>query len=609
MHWNRKQKFFFLKIWKALGKLRVNLRNYYLHYIKEYAKFLFGLLGTFSIVTLILEFGFYYPIELRPIVKFINSSIINYMIFYELLVFLFNYEKIKYYFQERKPEAVIAILVIIQKIFSKDIIFFFETLEWGEIDAETAPLAFLALNQSFLIFSNFISFLRSTQFYNINRLNPSFMFFVSFAAIIFIGILFLAMPKMHNKSISFIDLLFTVISATCVTGLSTINISEVLSFRGQVVLMLLIQVGGLGLITLTSFFSIFLVGQASVSDTLMMKDLLSEEAIGRVKKLIRDITIQTIIIETLGAIYLYLTFPSKLEIYGFDKIFFCIFHSVSAFCNAGFSLLSAGLSDQNIWNEKLFLTGIMFLIIFGGLGFSTSQDLYRKIFIYRKQHYRLSVSTKLGLIIYILLFFLGIVAYFNLEQNYTLKNLSFFDQLFHSLFYSVTTRTAGFNTLDLNKMSEVTVFFSLLLMWVGASPNSTGGGIKTTTLAVSFLQIYGYIRGTEKLEVFNRNIPRGSIRRASTTIVLSLFIIFLAIFGIMLKENFAFIDICFEVVSAYGTVGLSRGLTPELSSISKVYLCFVMFAGRVGILTILIAMIPKQTPYRYDLPTEYVLVG
>lgn len=609
MRWNRKQKFFFLKICRVLSTVRLNLRNYYLHRVKDYAKILLGILGTLSILTLILEFGFYYPPELRPIIKFINSSIVNYMIVYELMSFLFQYEKINQYFHERKPEAVITILVIIQKIFSKDIIFFLETLQWGEIDAETAPLAFLALNQIFFIVSNFVSFLRSTHFYDINRLNPSFMFFVSFAAIIVVGILFLSMPKMHNKPISFIDLLFTVISATCVTGLSTIDISESLSFRGQVVLMFLIQVGGLGLITLTSFFSMFLAGQASVSDTLMMKDLLSEDAIGKVKKLIRDITIQTIIIETLGAIYLYLTFPENLNIHGFDKIFFCIFHSVSAFCNAGFSLLSAGLSDQNVWNEKLFLSGIMFLIIFGGLGFSTLQDLYRKIFVHRKQNYRLSVSTKLGLIIYGLLFFLGIFAYFHLEKNYTLKDLSFSDKLFHSLFYSITTRTAGFNTLDLSKMGEVTVFFSLLLMWVGASPNSTGGGIKTTTLAVSFLQIYGYIRGTEKLEVFNRNIPRGSIRRASTTIVLSLFIIFVAIFGLMLNESFPFLDICFEVVSAYGTVGLSRGLTPHLSTASKIYLCLVMFAGRVGILTILIAMIPKQTPYRYDLPTEYVLVG
>ncbi|MCX7999197.1 MAG: portal protein, partial [Leptospiraceae bacterium] len=577
-----------------MGEFRITARNYYSHSIREYAKILFGLFGTLSILTLILEFGFYYPSELNSIIKFINSSIINYMLFYEFLVFLFHYENYRHYWKERKTEATIAILVIIQKIFYKDIIFFFETMQWVGIDAETAPLAFLALNQGFFFISNLASFLRSTRLYYSNKLNPSFMFFISFAAIIIVGILFLAMPKMHNKPIAFIDLLFTVISATCVTGLSTIDISDALSFRGQLVLMFLIQVGGLGLITLTSFFSIFLAGQASVSDTLMMKDLLSEEAIGRVKKLIRDITLQTIIIETLGAIYLYFTFPPNLKIHGFSKFFFCVFHSVSAFCNAGFSLLSYGFADERVWNEKLFLSGIMFLIVFGGLGFSTTQDLYRKAIIYKKQHYRLSVSTKLGLIVYSSLFVLGSIAYFNLEEKYTLKDFNLEDKLFHSIFYSITTRTAGFNTLDLSKMGEVTVFFSLLLMWVGASPNSTGGGIKTTTLAISFLQIYGYIRGTEKLEVFNRNIPRGSIRRASITIVLSLFIIFTAIFGLMLNEKFPFIDICYEVVSAYGTVGLSRGLTPHLSSASKIYLCFVMFAGRVGILTILIAMIPKH---------------
>ena len=602
-------KFLFLLTVKKLSIARLYLRDLYLTYLKNYLSKFFAFCGLASIITLTLELGFYYPADWVKNIKFINNFIINYFILYEIITFLFYYEKIYEYWYERKPEGLITSIVVLQKIFSKDIIFFLETMELGELDTDTASLAFLAINQTFFIFSNLISFIRSTKIYSLKKLNPSFMFFASFAAIIFLGVIFLFLPKMHSTSLSFVDILFTVISATCVTGLSTIDISQALSFRGQFVLMILIQVGGLGLITLTSFFSIFLAGQVSVTETLMMKDLLSEDALGKVKKLILGIAFQTFIIEFLGAIYLFFTFPDNLELGFLEKIFFCIFHSISAFCNAGFSLVSDGFGNKHIWNEKSFLSGIMFLIVLGGLGFGTIQDIYKKIINYGINYYRVSVSTRLILIVSILLLILGFWNYFLLEQNYTLKNLSLEDQIFHSLFYSITTRTAGFNTLDLSQMGTPIVFFSLFLMWVGASPNSTGGGIKTTTVAVSFLQIFAFIRGKDKLEIFNRTIALGSIRRASITIVLSLFVIFAAIFVLVIVEPFPFLDICFEVVSAYGTVGLTRGITPQLSSISKLCICFVMFAGRVGILTILIAMIPKKVTHRYDFPSEYVLVG
>lgn len=602
-------KFFFFSFIRNLNNYRLYIRDIYHSFARDYFKFVFAFCGLLSIATLTMEFGFYYPQEWVGNIRILNSIIVNYIIIYEVIIFLFYYERIHEYFLERKPEGLIVLAVILQKIFANEIILFLETMDWKEINADTAPLAFLAINQTFFIFSNLVTFIRSTRLYSFNKLNPSFMFFTSFATIILLGVVFLSMPRMHTKELPFIDIFFTVVSATCVTGLSTIDISQTLSFRGQIVLMILIQIGGLGLITLTSFFSIFLAGQASVTETLMMKDLLSEDALGKVKRLIRGIAFQTVIIELFGALYLFFTLPKGIKMDLTEQIFFCVFHSVSAFCNAGFSLFSNGLGDKNIWNEKLFLSGIMFLILLGGLGFGTIRDIYKKIINYGIGNYRISVSTKLVLIVTIFLLFFGFLAYYSLEQDFSMKNLSLEDQLFHSLFYSVTTRTAGFNTLDISKMGIPIVFFSLLLMWIGASPNSTGGGIKTTTVAVSILQIFAFIRGKDKLEVFNRSIAQGSIRRAAITIVLSLFVIFAAIFALVIVEPFSFIDICFEVVSAYGTVGLTRGITSELSVSSKLFICAVMFSGRVGILTILIAMVPKQTSYRYDLPSEYVLVG
>ncbi|MCB1176792.1 MAG: portal protein, partial [Leptospiraceae bacterium] len=477
------------------------------------------------------------------------------------------------------------------------------------VTAEDAALSFLAISQIFFIFSNTVSFLRSTRIYNFQKLNPSFMFFASFGAIILIGTFFLSMPKLHNIDLDFIDIMFTVISATCVTGLSTIDISYALSFRGQLTLLFLIQVGGLGLITLTSFFAFFLAGQASVKDTMMMKDLLSEDAIGKVIKLIKGIAVQTLIIELLGAIYLFFSLPLELNYSTRKKIFFAIFHSISAFCNAGFSIWSEGLGQIYVRNEFPFLFGICGLIILGGLGFGSIREIYHKYLNVNERKFKISVSTKLSITTSFILLLTGMIGYYFLENSITLNNMKNSEKFVHSFFYSVTTRTTGFNTLDIGRMGIPITFFTLFLMWVGASPNSTGGGIKTTTLSISFFNIYNYIIGRNKLQIFNRQIAHESQNRASITIVLSLFVIFSSIFLLVCIEPFSFLDICFEVVSAYGTVGLSRGITSQLQPISKSIICFVMFSGRVGILTILIAMIPKQRNFRYSYPAEYVIVG
>ena len=244
------------------------------------------------------------------------------------------------------------------------------------------------------------------KFYNLKKLNPSLIFFFSFASIGILGTALLCLPKSQKVDLRIIDVIFTVISATCVTGLSTISIFDSFTTMGQVIVLILIQVGGLGLITLTTFFSIFLAGQASVNDKLLMKDLLSEEAIGRVKKIIRQIAIQTLIIEAIGAQLLYKFLPEKANLFGMNKVFFSIFHSISAFCNAGFSLFPNGLAEEFFMDGKIYLTSIMILIIFGGLGFPVVSEVSKKIFTPDSSHIRLSVSTKLVVIVSLIFFIL-----------------------------------------------------------------------------------------------------------------------------------------------------------------------------------------------------------
>jgi trk system potassium uptake protein TrkH len=596
----------FYQILRELQNAKHSVRKIYFEKFRSLGRFVYTLSGIVSFFILIFEYGFYYPAEWIPFVRFTVTVLVNFFLFYEIASFLFSSKNSLEYLFDHKLEFTIIVLILIEKLFQENIQLL---LNAYHITGNDTTLIFLSTNQLLLIFSNLAHFYRISRLYNAKNINPSFVFIISFAAIIFFGSLFLHFPKATVRSIPSIDIIFTSVSATCVTGLSTINISEEFTFTGQIIILLMIQIGGLGLMTLTSFFSFFLAGQASVNDKLLLKDLLSEESIGKVKEILKQIAYQTIFIEFLGAVLLYITFPSTTTLNQSEKIYYSVFHSISAFCNAGFSLMPQNLNDPNFSNTESFLSTIMILIMLGGIGFPVIGQLRRWIFHRQDPTFRFSIATRLVLYTSFFLWFFGALSYFFFEQEYTLKNLSLSEQLFHSMFYSVTTRTAGFNTLDLTKMGIPVTFISFFLMWVGASPISTGGGIKTTTFAISFFNIINQIRGKNNLEIHYRSIAPSTIARASATIVLSLFVIFSAILGLVIFEKAPFLDLCYEVVSAFGTVGLSRGLTPSLSFSSKVILCMVMFVGRVGILTLLIAISKKAESYSYKYPLEYVVVG
>jgi len=595
-----------LHVLKELENAKHSIRKFYIEYLRSIGRFVYTLSGIISFFILIFEYGFYYPLDWVPIVSMIVTVLVNFFLIYEVFSFLFSSKKAIEYIFEHKLQFIIILLIFIEKLFQEDIQ---HLLSMYHLTGNDTTLIFLSTNQILLIFSNLAHFYRISRLYNAKNINPSFVFIGSFAAIIFFGSLFLHFPKATSHSLPSIDIIFTAVSATCVTGLSTINISDEFTLTGQLIILMMIQVGGLGLMTLTSFFSFFLAGQASVNDKLLLKDLLSEESIGKVKEILKQIAYQTIFIEFLGAILLYVSFPKSISLMESEKIYYSIFHSISAFCNAGFSLMPQNLYDPNFSSNERFLSIIMLLIMLGGLGFPVLAQIRKKIFHRKDLTFRFSIATRLVLYTSLFLWIFGAISYYLFEQSYTLKDLSFTDKIFHSLFYSVTTRTAGFNTLDLTKMGIPITFISFFLMWVGASPISTGGGIKTTTLAISFFNIVNQIRGKNTLEIHYRSIAPSTIARASASIVLSLFVIFSAILGLVIFETAPFLDLCFEVVSAFGTVGLSRNLTPSLTFPSKVIICSVMFVGRVGILTLLIAISKKAESYSYKYPLEYVVVG
>ena len=484
----------------------------------------------------------------------------------------------------------------------------------------------LFIHSSLWAFAIFLVFIREFSGMQINYgknvINPARLFIFSFLAIILLGSFLLMLPQATQNGIPYLDALFTSTSAVCVTGLSTLDFSEDFTTFGQSVVLILIQIGGLGIMTFASYFSYFFRGSSSYQNHLTLSEFTSNNNLGDVFSTIRRIVLITLIIEVLGAVLIYFTTTSNQL--GDKAIFFSLFHSISAFCNAGFSTLPQGLYNPNFqtdYNLQLIISG---LILFGGLGFPIVYNVY-KFFIYKiKNFYRkvtgmervlykpwlLSINSRITLVTSLSLFLFGFFTFFIFEYNSSLDGYDFTGKIVGSIFGSVTPRTAGFNTVDMAKLSFPTIMIYFLLMWVGASPGSTGGGIKTSTFAIAFLNFISLAKGKNRIEVYRREISNISLRRAFATMILSLLVIGLAI---AIMESFesdkGLLSIAFECFSAYSTVGLSLGITSDLSSVSKIVLIFVMFVGRVSVLSILIALLKREkfTGYRY--PTEDILIN
>jgi trk system potassium uptake protein TrkH len=446
----------------------------------------------------------------------------------------------------------------------------------------------------------------------IYKLRPSHIIIISFAVFIAIGTILLYLPiSSKNGSLSFIDSLFMSTSAVCVTGLAVVDVGNNLSYFGQIVLLFLFQIGGLGIMTFSTIFMYILKGEISVYERLMIQESFTHT--GRdIYSLLKHIFFFTLLIEGIGAIVLLTRFSLDYNLS--SAVYLSIFHSVAAFCNAGFSPFSDSLIKYQ--GDEIVNLTIISLIISGGLGFILLHEI--KIIIYSRFKRKVSLHTKMTLLVTTILLLGGAIIFFILEKNNVLRNLSLHDQIISSLFQSVTARTAGFNTVDFVSLTNATLFIIIMLMFIGASPGSTGGGIKTTTLGVLFAIIKSRFHAREDVSVFNRTIPlevaSRSIAIASTSfIIVTLFTILLTItelFNIPHQEGrVSFIEIMFEVASAFGTVGLSAGITAKLTELGKLIICMVMFIGRLGPLTIALAVSREEAKGKFRYSEESLMVG
>lgn len=456
--------------------------------------------------------------------------------------------------------------------------------------------------------------------------NPALLFVGSFAVVTIFGGIMLKLPKATVGGISWVDAFFTAGSAVSVTGLASVDTGTVYTRFGHWVIMLLIQFGGLGVLTFTSFFAYFFKGGSSFREGLYVKDFLSSDNLSNVLRLAVKIVLFTLGIELLGAVCILLFAQEPLSAMGWgSRLFFAAFHSVSAFCNAGFSTLSMGMYDEGYRSLYGFQLTIAILFIFGGLGFNIMFNFYayfKTLFIRikRKVLYEetfiwpvraITLNSRIVLVTTLILIVVGTVFMFFVEYNNVLKEHdSFGGKLITAFFCAVTPRTAGFNSVDMTLLSTPTILLTLLLMWIGASPASTGGGIKTSTFAIATLNIFSVASGRYFIELGKREIDDTSVKRAFAIICISLIVIGFAVFFISwLEPDKDLMGIAFECFSAYSTVGLSLGITPQLTDASKIILIVVMFVGRIGTLNLLIGIIRQVNSRYHRYPTENILIN
>ncbi|MCF8238662.1 MAG: hypothetical protein K9I85_10930 [Saprospiraceae bacterium] len=451
-------------------------------------------------------------------------------------------------------------------------------------------------------------------------LNPAQLFIISFLAIIFIGSFLLILPNATYDGISYIDTLFTSTSAVCVTGLVVVDTATHFTLFGQIIIMILIQVGGLGILTFASYFSYFFKGGTSYENQLALSDITSSKKLGEVFSTIKYIILITFGIELFAGILIYTSIDSSNFVSQSDRIFFSVFHSISAFCNAGFSTLTNSLYERGFRFNYYLQLVIILTFVLGGLGFPIVVNILKyfkykiiTLFSSRKSKYRpwvLNLNSRITLVTTLSILIVSFVLFYLLEYNNTLAEHSGFGKMVTALFGATTPRTAGFNTIDTAAMAFPTLMMVFLLMWIGASPQSTGGGIKTSTFAIATLNILSLAKGKSRIEIFRREIADISVRRAFAIISLSLVVIGFAIMFISIFDpEKELVDIAFECFSAYGTVGLSLGITGDLSSASKFVIIVVMFVGRISMLSLVIAVFRKIKHKNYSYSKEEITIN
>lgn len=442
------------------------------------------------------------------------------------------------------------------------------------------------------------------------KMKPPQILVLGFAVIILLGAVLLSLP-IANKSgapLRFLDALFTATSATCVTGLVVVDTGTNYTLFGQIVILALIQVGGLGFMTMATLISLMLRKRISLKERLILQEAMNQSNIEGIVRLIRKVILYALIIESVGALLFAIRWSFDMPVG--QAIYYGIFHAISFFNNAGFDIfgpLTGSFSSLTFYVDDYLVNIVsMGLIILGGIGFVVISDLleYRS-----KRRFSLHSKVVLSMTGFLIVFGALVIFIFEFTNPLTLGPLNASGKVLGSFFQSVTPRTAGANTLDIASLRQATQFFVIILMFIGASPGSTGGGIKTTTFAILLGAMIAMIRGKEDIVLFRHRLAMERIFKAITLTMIALFLVIFAAMVLSTTEDYSFLKILFEVTSAFGTVGLSMGLTPYLSTVGKVIIILMMFIGRLGPLTLAYALGPKPEKELFRYPEGKITIG
>lgn len=458
------------------------------------------------------------------------------------------------------------------------------------------------------------------------RTNPSLILAVSFLIIILIGTGLLMLPRSTVAGISWVDSLFISTSAVCVTGLTSVDVASTFTTTGFVIIILLIQIGGLGVMTLTSFFAMFFMGNTSLYNQLVVRDMVSSNSLNSLLSTLVYILGFTLAIEGAGMLAIWSDIHGTMEMDIHEELAFSAFHSISAFCNAGFSTLPGNLGNPLLMSgHNPFYIYISLLIILGGIGFPILVN-FKDIILYhirrfwrflrtwewdgRRFYHLYNLNTRIVLIVTFLLLVVGTAGIALFEWNASFAGMSVADKWTQAFFNASCPRTAGFSSVDLAGLSVQTLLIYLILMWIGGGSQSTAGGIKVNAFAVVVLNLVAVLRGTERVEVFGRELSYDSIRRSNATVVMSFGVLFVFIFIIsILEPKLSLLTVTFECVSAISTVGSSLNATPLLGNDSKLLVALLMFVGRVGLITLMLGIIKQKKNTKYQYPSGQIIIN
>ena len=460
--------------------------------------------------------------------------------------------------------------------------------------------------------------------------NPSIILAISFLTIIIIGSGLLMLPEINNGGISWVDALFTATSASCVTGLNTLNISEAFTLKGQAVILLLFQIGALGVMTFTSFFAMFFMGKTSLYNQLAIGDMISSNSLSSLLSTLLYILGFTLAIEGVGAVLIWFEIHGSLGMTENEEIFFAVFHAVSAFCNAGFSTMEGGFGAEPLMSGHLwFYAVVAVLVICGSIGFPILVNLlstgayylkfvrwwllrwvFRRKVLFPRRVHLYNLNTKIVLIMSAILIFGGALVFGLLEWNVSLAGLPTTDKVVHSIFNVTCPRSAGIGSLNFTSMTTQTVLLLIGLMVIGGGTQSTAGGVKMNVMAVVLINLWAVLRGAERVTVFRRELSHDSIQRSNAALILYLIVLTCGIFVMSLVEPEAPLKgAVFECVSALSTVGCSLDFTPTMGTGGKLLIVVMMFIGRVGAFTLASGLIHKVKKQHFRYPSDNIIIN